>query len=224
MLARSLIDFLPMDLRTLKARLPLAHVLSARGLTPDRNGMVRCPFHDDRKASMQVSDETVYCHATGCERHGRRMDVIDLVMHLDGLTKHEAIVRCKGLAGEALLAGAGIAAKPRSEVAAVDHAEVYREAVAGLARSPSARAYLASRGLGSLRDVGYNSSRAKALRECVVFGLRDREGEVVGLYGRAIREGRGRPRRSLRLGRPGPRRPPRARFRDPRGRRCRWRC
>ena len=73
-----------MDLRTLKSRLPLAHVLSARGLEPDRNGMVRCPFHDDRTASMQVSGESVYCHATGCERHGQRMDVIDLVLHLDG--------------------------------------------------------------------------------------------------------------------------------------------
>ena len=186
-----------MDLRTLKTRLPLAHVLSARGLTPDRNGMVRCPFHDDRTASMQVSGETVYCHATGCERHGQRMDVIDFVMHLEGLTKHAAIVRCKGLAGAAMLAGAGIETKPKPKAEPtepVDYAAAHAEAVAALGRSPAARAYLTGRELGGLKDVGYNPGRSflKAMRECVIFGLRDREGAVVSLYGRAIRAGRGR--------------------------------
>ena len=76
--------------------------------------MVRCPFHDDRTPSMQVSGETAYCHSTRCERHGRRIDAIDFVMYAEEPSKHEAIVRCKAMAGAVMLAGAGVTAGKKS--------------------------------------------------------------------------------------------------------------
>lgn len=89
-----------MDLKSLKSRLPLSSVLPRYGLNPDHNGMLCCPFHDDKKPSMQVTGESLYCHSTNYAHHGRHIDLIDLVMLTEGLTKHEAILRCKAMAGE----------------------------------------------------------------------------------------------------------------------------
>ncbi len=54
------------------------------GLKVGRNGMVCCPFHDDKRPSMKV-DERYYCF--GCHETG---SVIDLTAKLFGLTPLEA--------------------------------------------------------------------------------------------------------------------------------------
>ena len=184
-----------MDLPLLKSRLPLASMLGRYGLTPDRNGMLSCPFHEDKTPSMQVSGESLYCHSTNCAHHGRHIDVIDLVMLKEGLTKHEAILRCKALAGEPATALKTGAVKRASETMAkvVDYADVYARLVPALSRSSKARRYLKDRGLSELTDVGYNPGTGyKKLRQCAVFPLRDESGAVVSLYGRSITDGKGK--------------------------------
>ena len=54
------------------------------GIRADRNGMCRCPFHDDRNPSMKV-DRRYYCF--GCGATG---DVIDFVSRLEGISPKEA--------------------------------------------------------------------------------------------------------------------------------------
>ncbi|WP_122788873.1 CHC2 zinc finger domain-containing protein [Intestinibacillus sp. Marseille-P6563] len=55
------------------------------GLQVSRNGMVCCPFHDDRHPSMKLNERYFYCF--GCGATG---DVIDLVAKLFGLSNYEA--------------------------------------------------------------------------------------------------------------------------------------
>jgi len=50
-----------------------------------RNGMMRCPFHDDHTPSLKLNDTYYYCF--GC---GAKGDVIDFTVKLFGLTLHEA--------------------------------------------------------------------------------------------------------------------------------------
>ncbi|MDB3461203.1 DNA primase, partial [Clostridioides difficile] len=57
------------------------------GIRVGRNGMVCCPFHNDRTPSMKV-DSRFYCF--GCRASG---DVIDFAALLHGLGKREAAVR-----------------------------------------------------------------------------------------------------------------------------------
>lgn len=57
------------------------------GIRVGRNGMVCCPFHNDRTPSMKV-DSRFYCF--GCGASG---DVIDFSALLHGLGKREAAVR-----------------------------------------------------------------------------------------------------------------------------------
>ena len=55
------------------------------GLEVSRNGMARCPFHDDRHPSMKLNRDYFYCF--GCGATG---DVIDFVARLFGLSGYEA--------------------------------------------------------------------------------------------------------------------------------------
>ena len=54
------------------------------GLKVSKNGMCRCPFHNDRKPSIKV-DERFHCF--GCGADG---GVIDFVSRLYGISKKEA--------------------------------------------------------------------------------------------------------------------------------------
>lgn len=55
------------------------------GLEVSRNGMTRCPFHDDRHPSMKLNESYFYCF--GCGATG---DVIDFVARLFDLSSYEA--------------------------------------------------------------------------------------------------------------------------------------
>ncbi len=66
-----------MTIQQIKSRLPIQRVLDEYGLKPNRNDMLRCPFHDDHSASMKIyhATNTAYCFAGSCEVVG--VDVID---------------------------------------------------------------------------------------------------------------------------------------------------
>ncbi|OUO83212.1 CHC2 zinc finger domain-containing protein [Flavonifractor plautii] len=55
------------------------------GVEVQRNGMCRCPFHDDRHPSMKLNEDYFYCF--GCGAHG---DVIEFTARLFGLSSYEA--------------------------------------------------------------------------------------------------------------------------------------
>lgn len=58
------------------------------GLEVSRNGMARCPFHDDRHPGMKLNRDYFYCF--GCGASG---DVINLTARLLGLSNSEAAKR-----------------------------------------------------------------------------------------------------------------------------------
>ena len=47
------------------------------GLSVTRNGMARCPFHEDHSPSLKLNEDYYYCF--GCHATG---DVIDFVSNL----------------------------------------------------------------------------------------------------------------------------------------------
>jgi hypothetical protein len=58
-----------------------ARVLTSR--SPNREGKILCPFHDDRHASLQLySDGGFYCFGSGCRRGG---SIFDFAGHLWGI-------------------------------------------------------------------------------------------------------------------------------------------
>ena len=75
----------------LKARVLISEVLRGFGARTDfqaRWTSVRCPFHDDRRASASFNDVIgqFYCH--GCEVHG---DIFDITQAAEGISFLEAV-------------------------------------------------------------------------------------------------------------------------------------
>ena len=68
-----------------KANVTAPQAAEHYGVEVQRNGMCRCPFHDDRHPSMKLNEKYFYCF--GCGATG---DVIDLVARLFGLSSFEA--------------------------------------------------------------------------------------------------------------------------------------
>lgn len=69
---------------TVKAHITTRQAAEHYGLAVTRNGMVCCPFHNDRHPSMKV-DKRYYCF--GCQATG---DMIDFTAGLFGIGKYDA--------------------------------------------------------------------------------------------------------------------------------------
>jgi len=88
-----------MELSKIKQRLPINTVLKHYGLQFDRNRRLRCPFHDDKTPSMQVypKTNTWTCFSSNCTAGSG--DQVDFIMRMEKISKHEAIMKAKVLAG-----------------------------------------------------------------------------------------------------------------------------
>jgi DNA primase catalytic core len=237
-----------MDIETIKHHLPIKKVLSHYQLKPDRNNMLRCPFHDDKKPSLQIYPETDTwcCFSTNCEADTG--DGIEFIQLIEGCNKHEAILKAQELAGLST-AKAGQAEngqikqsskKPSSQKSKSKSngtmerpqkiavfTKVFSYFKNAVSQSGPAKEYLQKRALDYKKlEVGYNSGQfhhKKHLPEgkkgelflescrkvgllwnnpsgghyvwgnrCIIFPLRDKEGNIVSLYGRRIKTSRDR--------------------------------
>jgi len=183
-----------MTIQEIKTRLAIGRVLAHYGLKADANGMLRCPFHEDQKPSMRVYEETdtVYCFAGGCKV--KSLDAIDFIMQMDGSSKREAILKAKTLCSQEPHTPPETQPQPMSNPAS--DFQTYLEAIK---RNQNAQDYCESRTLDwQTLEIGYKSRRnagqsasAKATadtwgRGCIIFPLKNENGEVVSLYGRSI--------------------------------------
>lgn len=205
-----------MEIAAIKDKLTLADVLNHYGLKPDKHMRLHCPFHPDKTPSLQVyyKTHTCYCFSTNCPTHGKSLDVIDFIMHKEGYTKHEAILKAKEL-----ITGNISPAQELTRTAILTKMFTYfKNAVHN---SPPAREYIESRSLDFTKlEIGYNtgqfhhgSRKDEALikscvkigllspfgtnsrsggqayksfaKNCICFALRNRSGQVSGLYFRS---------------------------------------
>lgn len=176
-----------MEITEIKARLGIAEVLSHYGIQPDKNNRITCPFHDDKTPSMQVYQKTntAYCFSANCKTHGKSLDVIDFIMHREGVSKHEALK----IAAALVSVPPGVAIPPVETSSLLTN---FKSLELNLKQSKGAE-YLDSRGLSwqLLRDkaglrLGYNSVKHPQMKHCVLFPLRAANNKITGMYGRSI--------------------------------------
>jgi len=145
-----------MTIKEIKEKLSILTVLSHYSLTPNRNQMLKCPFHEDSKPSMRVYPETntVYCFAGSCRVSN--LDVIDLIMQKEGISKHEAILKAKTLAGQKqIIKSPAVEAESKADLVAAYN--IYR---GSLKKSKAAQDYCTARGLDWQRyEIGYKSDK-----------------------------------------------------------------
>jgi DNA primase len=162
-----------MEIAEIKAQLTIAQVLDHYGLKANPSKMLCCPFHNDKTPSMQVYAETntVHCFSSRCKLHGRSVDVIDFIMHHEGITKHEAIVKAKELIGY--------------QEPAQPFEKLFKVFQSILKKNDRAQDYLKGRSIEKA-EVGFNDNTWESLKQCVIFPLRDKKNKIVSLYGRSI--------------------------------------
>jgi DNA primase len=150
-----------MEIRDIKQKLSIQTVLNHYNLYPDRNGMLKCPFHKDDTASMKVYPETNTYNCFGCHRNG---DAIEFCTEKEG-SKHEGLIKAAELCGLH-------SENPKTKKFQVEKlpAENYKETLSkafesfrnGLHSPISKRAkeYINVRGLDiSKLEMGYNSGQ-----------------------------------------------------------------
>jgi len=170
-----------MTIQQIKAQLSIEKVLSHYGLKANNTGILKCPFHDDQKASMKVyaQTNTVYCFAGGCVGS---LDTIDFIWKKQGGTKHKAIVKAKSLCEATSIKTMKKPISSEPTPATPNLANNYPSYQASLKRSPKAQAYCDSRCLEWEQiDIGYKSQKTaeKWGRGCIIFPLRNEMAIII---------------------------------------------
>lgn len=174
-----------MSIKDIKSKLSILTVLAHYDLEADRNNMMKCPFHEDAKASMRVYPQTntVYCFGGSCKVDN--LDVIDFVMRMDDGSKHEAIKKCEALLGGQADLPKVVQPKP-APLPLVHEFNTYLKAFDShkKAKEYAFVRVLTAPGL----EVGYKSRKTPDRwgRGCLIFPLKNKAGEVVSLYGRGL--------------------------------------
>lgn len=74
----------------IKERITMPEVLSRYGLSANARGFLRCPFHEEKTASLKIYGEGRKWKCFGCGRGG---SAIDFVMELYHISFSQAVVR-----------------------------------------------------------------------------------------------------------------------------------
>ena len=163
------------DIPALKALHPLGETVEASGVRLRGRGRVRqgvCPFHDEAEGSFTVYSDSERFYCFGCGEGG---DVLDFIRRMEDLTLPEAIARLDGSPGLAPRSAprpartrrpTSAALPPRDPTLLTAAARFYAGC---LHRNPTAREYLASRGIGpdAAMRLGLGYATGRGLREAL---------------------------------------------------------
>jgi DNA primase len=176
-----------MDIAALKSRLSILEVADRLGITVDpKTGRALCPFHADKKPSLQFSKEKGICTCFSSNCGAGTMDIVSLTEKYRKCSTKEAVAWLKSLLGET-------PQQPLTKTQATEkpnYGEAFRAMQSSFLSSSTARQYAAKRCLDArLLGLGYNalkSPRAPYLKGCITFPLKGVEGGTTALYGRSV--------------------------------------
>jgi DNA primase len=202
-----------MEIREIKSSLNILTVLNHYNLKPNKNGMLKCPFHEDKDPSLKVYTNTNTFNCFGCGKVG---DQIEFIQLKENCTKHEAITKAKSLVNPLLTINPMPMEQkedknllPRLAVLG----KVAQDSKASYKRTAKARDYIRTRKLNpDILEVGYIGSefgkkwneqlKKSALnlgifkeyrqnivpkfKNCVLFFTKNEKGQIIDLYGRSI--------------------------------------
>jgi DNA primase len=167
-----------MEIKDIKSQLSITDVLNHYNLTPGRNNRLCCPWHSDKTPSLQIypKTNTWTCFSSKCDAGSG--DTIEMIQRMEKSTKYEALKKAKDLLGHTMIKKQET--KPKENLG-----EIFTKLKANYKRSPKAQAYAKSRMIED-EELGYNGGSWQHLKQCIIFPLRNKEGEIVSLYGRSI--------------------------------------
>jgi DNA primase len=186
-----------MEISEIKQKLSLESILKIYCINVDKNNMVKCPFHEDNTASLQVNLEKNFykCHACG-----KKGDQIQWVQDYGNLTKREALLKCVDLIGELEPVNYQPLTKtenPVNQEARIAFLEkMFLSFRKGLMCSTPAKEYCTSRNLDFEKlDIGFNAGQfyhgvkkeEKLINDAVQCGLLSMAGTNSKTGGKAYK-------------------------------------
>jgi DNA primase len=203
-----------MQLPELKQRLSIETVLQRYKLKPDKNHMLKCPFHGDKAPSLKIYNGTNTFYCFGCGATG---DAIQFIELYEKVSKRESILKAKSLVNPL----ANITPQPMETITdkttlprIAIMSKIAQESRASLKRSAKAQEYLKARHLNPDKmEVGYIGEKfgkgwTEALQQsalkigmlrisrqnevlpkfryCLLFFTKNEKGQVIDVYGRSI--------------------------------------
>jgi DNA primase len=173
-----------MEIQALKSHLDICEVAKRLGIKINKYHKALCPFHDDKRPSLQFDKEKqiATCFSGKCQ--AGTMDAINLVEKLQKLNTHEAILWL-----EKEFSGVnGIdRAKPLGKTVPTNFLKLFKVFESNLKRSGKAKAYLGERVLDPEKlEAGYNGLAWQSMKNCIIFPLKDQSGNIASFYGRSV--------------------------------------
>ena len=170
-----------MILTDLKNKVDIIDIAKELGLQLDKNGKCLCPFHKDKKPSLQFSrqKQIATCFSGNCS--AGTMDVIELVKKFYSWELPQAVDWLKTKTNNYSVVDTTKSTKE-------DYQTIYATLQPKLSQSSKAREYLKTRHLDYKKlAAGFNTGKEyDKLKYCIVFPLKDKNNQVVSLYGRSI--------------------------------------
>jgi DNA primase len=170
-----------MEIPALKSRLDILEVAAKLGIEVNKYRKALCPFHDDKRPSLQFSEDKQICTCFSGHCSAGTMDAISLTEKKLNVSTHEAI---KWLQQEFGVTES-TPQKPGPSKTEVNCAKLFKVFEGNLKKSEKAQAYLKERNIEKA-GAGFNSTAWPQMKHCVIFPLKDKDDSTVGLYGRSI--------------------------------------
>jgi DNA primase len=169
-----------MEIPDIKSRLSILEVADKLGIQVNKYRKAICPFHDDKRPSLQFSEDKQICtcFSSGCS--AGTMDAISLVEKKLNVNTHEAIqwLQQEFNLSESTPQKAG---PPKTEV---NYAKLFKVFEGNLKKSEKAQSYLKERNIEKA-EAGFNGAAWPQMKHCVIFPLKDKDDKIVSLYGRS---------------------------------------
>ena len=122
-----------MEISDIKKQLNIIAVAEHYGHKPNRNHLIKCPFHEDDKPSLQLYTKTNTWHCFGCNKG---TDQIDFIKLKENCTTHQAINKAKELLQHIPTKTINpMKPKPTREITALQRVEILTKAFSYFARS-----------------------------------------------------------------------------------------
>ncbi|QMU66184.1 MAG: toprim domain-containing protein [Flavobacteriaceae bacterium] len=173
-----------MNIATFKKELDILEIGKELGLQINNKGQCLCPFHKDKKPSLMFSREKqiATCFSGNCT--AGTMDVIDLVQKFYSWELPETLKWLESVASTSK----SIASTGNLKPSTIHYQELFKKLQPKLKQSSNARNYLESRHLDYKKlEAAFNNGKDYAsLKHCIIFPLKDKNGQIVSLYGRSI--------------------------------------
>lgn len=199
-----------MRIKEIKERLTMEEVLQHYNIKTRYNNL-HCPFHEDKTPSMKLYKEsnTVYCFSGNCDQGNKSMDQIDFIMHMEKTDKKGAVQKASELLGETKRPKQA----PSPTIRVNTLTSVFEECQTNLTKSKKAKNYCRTRNLINTHEIGYFTDRqiqswtsnqkqaaisieliqeqankrfTTTFKNCLIFPMRNKKGEIVSLYGRQL--------------------------------------